>query len=102
MFEAVESLLEQLKDEAEASSAAESILRMEAESIVTPLRAVLLGRDPKWKAIVLERVVSVLSKEILLELSPELFQLAMNASDAEQDEGVDELAENALNRLFQR
>jgi len=97
------SLLAQLKHgDADESTVLERILQMDAEESVPMIRSVLLGRDAEWKAVVLERIVALLPRDIVLELAPDLLTLAMTASEADMDAGVDEWAEELLSRLFQR
>ena len=101
MPEAVRSLLERLReDETQAASVRERLLELEPEAVVPPLRSVLQGGDAKWKAVVLSRVVAEMPEDMVLELGPDLLFLALNPSVADQDEGVDELAEELLNRMF--
>jgi len=90
----VPALLERLKAP-DADAAAELLLRLEYD-IVPQLAAVLRTGDARWKAAALTHVVRRMPKEIGLELTSELIALAMNPSDEEAAEEVDEMAEETL------
>ncbi|HZG86744.1 DUF5071 domain-containing protein [Paenibacillus sp.] len=90
----VPALLERLK-EPDADEAASLLLRLEYE-LVPHLQSVLRSGDARRKAAALERVVRRMPKEVGLELTSELIALAMNPSEEDAGEGVDELAEEAL------
>jgi len=81
---------------AAADEAALALSDCEAEDLVPPIRSILQGTDPSWKAIVLERVVAKLPVDIGLEWAPELLTLAMNPTESDLEEELDERAEAIL------
>lgn len=83
----------------EAAEAAAQLVSLGSESL-SALRGILNGTDAEWKAAVLERVVAAFDKDVALELAPELLTLAMNATEADSEAEVDELAESILVRLL--
>ncbi|HZG77082.1 MAG TPA: DUF5071 domain-containing protein [Paenibacillus sp.] len=94
----IPALLEWLKsDERGAAEATAALLPLET-ALIVPIRSILNGADASWKASVLERVVAALPKDVAFELAPELLTLAMTASEADLEAGVDELAEELLSR----
>ena len=94
----VPALLEWLKSEDPgADEAAAALLPLEY-ALIAPIRSVLNGTDAHWKRAALERLVGVLPKDVAFELAPELLTLAMSASEADLEAGVDELAEELLSR----
>ncbi|TLS52232.1 DUF5071 domain-containing protein [Paenibacillus antri] len=94
----IPALLAWLKTgDAGSVEAAAALLPLEY-ALIVPIRSILKGGDARWKAAVLERLVADLPKDVALELAPDLLTLAMSESEADVEEGVDELAEELLSR----
>jgi len=91
-------LLEWLKTDGAGSDEAAALLLPLEYELIAPIRSILNGTDAEWKAAVIERLIAAMPKDAALELAPDLLTLAMNASEADLEAGVDELAEEALAR----
>lgn len=92
------TLLERLRSGGSGADQAVALLLRMEYALLPPIRSILNGGDPPWKAAVLERVVGAMSNDIAIELAPELLSLAMSASESDAEAGVDELAEDLLSR----
>lgn len=94
------SLLEWLKDEASPIASEIAGLLLPLEDELLPHLRILLSPsgDPHRKRAALRLLVGEWPADIGMELVPELIRIAMQATDAERDAEVDELAESLLER----
>lgn len=69
-------------------------------SLIPHIKAVLNSDDGQWKYFLLKGLLKELPKDVLLEVTPELLRLAMNPTDKDMEEEVDELAEEILSGIL--
>lgn len=69
-------------------------------ALVPHIKMVLESDDAQWKFFVLQELVRKLDKEVLIELAPELLKLAMNPTEQDQYEEIDEIAEQILSTIL--